>query len=133
MNQLATEQLLPRHLESSGGEPIRELAILGVLTPSLATLGSLDTISSFASLVFIVIFGLISYLAYQNRSDTIASVVIPVVGAGGAIATVLVLVWYLATIEPETFVVIFLLVLVIVVELFYFERAPIEEGVEDIA
>ncbi|WP_092907538.1 hypothetical protein [Halostagnicola kamekurae] len=59
--------------------------------------------------------------------------VIPVVGAGGAIATVLVLVWYLATIEPETFVVIFLLVLVIVVELFYFERAPIEEGVEDIA
>ncbi|KYH24223.1 putative fructoselysine transporter [Halalkalicoccus paucihalophilus] len=134
MNQLATEQLLPRRLESHGGDPVRELVILGVLTASLATLGSLNAISSFASLAFIVIFGLVSALAYRKHSDAATSTVVPIVGTGGAIATVLALVWYLAVIEPGTFVVVvFLTVLVILMELFYFERIPIEEEIESLA
>ena len=130
VRQLATEKLLPRNLGGHRREPIRTLTVLGLLTASLSVLGSLDAISSFASLSFIVIFGLMSFLAYTKRSGTVRSTIVPAVGTGGAIATVIALVWYLVTIEPGTFIVVVLLtLLVVVVELFYFERIPIEQEI----
>ena len=133
MRQLATDKLLPKRLESRGSEPVGSLVILGVLTATLASLGSLNAISSFASLTFITIFGLISYLAYLERSRSMPAVILPAIGTVSAIATVLALVWNLATTEIGTFIIVIALsLMVITVELAYFERIPIQKEFENI-
>ncbi|WP_323171152.1 APC family permease [Natrialba sp. PRR66] len=131
MRQLATDSLLPTQLESRGREPIRELIVLGALTAVLASFGSLNAISSFASLTFITLFGLVSFLAYTERSSAVHSALVPAIGTLGSGGAIVALGWHLATTEFGTFVVVLLLtVLVIVIELQYFERTPIRRELE---
>lgn len=127
VRQLATEEMLPSRLRTADGEPVRSLAVLGGLTVLLSTFGSLDAISSFASLAFVTIFGLISYLAFHYRTDSRLSAVGPALGTVGAVSTVCALCWYLLTQEFGTFVVVLSLAAsVVLLELVYFERHPIE-------
>ncbi len=128
--QLAAKNMLPTEIESSGDEPIRSLLLLGALTALFTFFGSLDGITSFASLAFITIFGGISYLAFRER-ENIQSAVIPAVGALGATATVAALLWHLFTAEIGVFwTVVAISVFVVVVELLYFERDHIERDIE---
>ncbi|MDS0282702.1 APC family permease [Haloarcula onubensis] len=127
VRQLATEDMLPSRLTTADGEPVRSLALLGALTMLLSAFGSLDAISSFASLAFVTIFGLISYLAFRYRSASRWSSAGPVLGVLGAVSTVVALCWYLATQEFGTFLVVLTLsTLVMLLELLYFERKPVE-------
>ncbi|MFB6080462.1 MAG: APC family permease, partial [Haloferacaceae archaeon] len=65
--QLATEDFLPATISREGGEPVRALLVLGALTAGFTFFGTLDGITSFASLSFISIFGLVSALAFRER------------------------------------------------------------------
>jgi len=123
--QLATEDLLPSRISRSGGEPVRALLVLGALAAAFTFFGSLDGITSFASLSFIAIFGLVSALAFRERGEGAVTAVVPAVGTLGAAATVLALLWHLATAEPGVFgTVVLIAVAVLSVELLYFEREP---------
>jgi amino acid transporter len=124
--RLVLDDLLPSRLREDGAdEPIRPLLALGALAAGFAFLGSLDAISSFASLAFISIFGGLCVLALQERDSPLTTAV-PALGAVGASASVVALLWHLFEAERNTFwTVLVLAVVVLGVELLYFEREPI--------
>ncbi|MFB6155434.1 MAG: APC family permease, partial [Haloferacaceae archaeon] len=123
---LATEDFLPNAIKRGGDEPVRALLVLGALTAAFTFFGSLDGITSFASLAFISIFGLVSALAFRERSDSAVTAAVPAVGALGAAATVVALLWHLYSAERHVFVVVVAIAVAVVgVELLYFDREPI--------
>lgn len=135
LDKMVSEDYLPAQIGGNGdGEPVRALVILGTLTAAFTVLGSLDGISSFASLAFITIFGAASYLAFRNRSgDDVKTSVVPAVGTVGAIATIGALLWHLYTSENSVFwTVAAITVTVVAVELLYFERKAIENEVSSV-
>jgi hypothetical protein len=122
----------PANFEVGGVEPVRPLLVLGVLTALLAGLGSLDAISSFASLSFITIFGGLSLLAFLER-ESVMTALFPAIGALGAIAAVAGLLYHLVTTEPEVFVTVLAIAAVVIgVELLYFERTAILAEARDV-
>ncbi|WP_435153591.1 APC family permease [Haladaptatus sp. DFWS20] len=131
LNRMVSEEYLPAQLsKSDDGEPVRALVVLGALTVGFTVFGSLDGISSFASLAFITIFGGVSYLAFRHRNEdaTTGTRVVPAIGTLGAIATVCALLWHLYTSQGSVFwTVIVISVVVVTVELLYFERKSIED------
>ncbi|MFC7128902.1 APC family permease [Haloferax chudinovii] len=128
--RLVADDLLPSRLrDESADEPIRPLVTLGVLAAGFAFLGSLDAISSFASLAFISIFGGLSLLAFREREE-LATAVIPAVGTVGGIGSAAALLWHLFDAERGTFwTVLALAVVVVGVEVLYFERQSIADEV----
>nr|WP_246998348.1 APC family permease [Halosolutus gelatinilyticus] len=129
---LVADDLLPTRFQGGTDEPVRPLLILGALTALFSVFGSLNAISSFASLSFVTIFGGFSLLAFRERTSPLTAV-LPAVGCLGAIATIVGLLYYLYTSEPTVFVtVIALSVVVVGIELLYFERKPIVTDVEGV-
>ena len=130
---LVDEDFLPSELTSDDGdEPVRPILVLGALTGALSVLGSLDVISSFASLAFVVLFGSVCVLAFTQRSSVVTAAV-PALGALGATATVVALLYHLAAAEPDALVVVLALAVVVVgVELLYFERTTVVSEVRTI-
>ncbi|MFC7204343.1 APC family permease [Haloferax namakaokahaiae] len=127
-NRLVSNDLLPSRLrDESHDEPVRALLVLGALSAAFTFLGSLDAISSFASLAFISIFGGLSLVAFRQR-ENLTTAAIPAAATVGAAASVLALLWHLYTAEQGTFwTVLALGVAVIAVELLYFERDELAE------
>ena len=130
---LVVVEFLPTQLTGEGDEPVRALVVLGGLTAGLSVFGSLNAISSFASLSFVTLFGAMSYLAFGQREAALATAVVPAVGCLGAAATVVALVYNLATTEPGVLAVVVALTLAVVgVELLYFEREPLREELREL-
>ncbi|WP_276245446.1 MULTISPECIES: APC family permease [unclassified Haladaptatus] len=122
--------LLPEKIGgSSDGEiPKRIVVVLGALSAGFAVVGSLKSITSFASLAFIAVFGGMSYLALKQRDQLDLITPIPVVGLLGTAAFFPLLLYDLYLNSPEMFVTVLLIgAAVIGVELLYFEREPIED------
>ncbi len=129
LSKMVSDDYLPAQIGGNGdGEPVRALIILGTLTAAFTVVGSLNGISSFASLAFITIFGAASYLALKNRnSGDVKTTIVPAIGTIGAIATVVALIWHLYTAEnPVFWTVAIITVVVVVAEVLYFERKSIE-------
>ncbi|MFC7166748.1 APC family permease [Halospeciosus flavus] len=119
------EDLLPDQFGDgdADGIPVRTMLLLGLVTVGFTVYGSLEGITSFASLAFIVVFGVMSSLAFTLRDDERVSAVIPTVGVLGTALFAPLMLWHLATREPRVFVAVVLTALaVFVVELTYFER-----------
>ena len=130
---LVANDLLPSELRGGDeDEPVRPLLVLGVLTALLSVFGSLNAISSFASLSFITIFGGFSLLAFRERSSFVTAL-LPAVGCLGAIGAIVGLLYHLATAEPEVFVTVLgIAAVVIATELLYFERTPLLAEARDV-
>ena len=104
------------------------LVVLRILTAAFAVLGSLNAISSFASLSFITIFGVISALAFTQRESWVTALV----PAAGAVAPTAPL-YHLYAAEQGVFVTVIALGVVVVgVEVLYFERELIEREFADL-
>lgn len=109
--------------ESDDDEPIRELLTVGLLAAVFTVVGSLQGITSFASLTFIVIMGGMNYLAITNRTETELPRVVSAVGRAGTIITIPLLLWHLYSTEFGVFLtVVGTAIAVISVEVLYFER-----------
>ncbi|MGK7371409.1 MAG: APC family permease, partial [Candidatus Halalkalibacterium sp. M3_1C_030] len=122
---MLSNHLLPDQFGSPKveGIPNRTLIILALITAAFTAYGSLDAITSFASLAFIIIFGTMSYLAFRQRKRPQFSSAIPAVGMIGTAAFFVLMFWHLYNAEPETFYsVLIIAALVITAELLYFER-----------
>jgi len=131
---MLTDDLLPDQIGSAAadGIPERTVLILGALTAAFAWYGSLGAITSFASLAFILVFGSMSYLAFRQRDRDEVNAVIPAVGTVGALGFFPLMLYNLYTREPNTFyMVLGIAVVVLTVELLYFERARLEEEVTE--
>ena len=129
---LIRDGFLPRRFGSDDdGVPGTLVVVLGVLSAGFAVMGSLRSITSFASLAFIAVFGAMSYLAFRERDRDGMDVLtpLPVVGMVGTALFFPLLLYSLYINNPGTFgLVLIIAVLVIGVELLYFEREPIEEA-----
>ena len=114
-----------------GGAPARTTVVLGVLTAVLVMVGGLEGIISFGSLMFMVVFGAMSYLAFQQRHRDEINPVPPLVGAVGSFGAFPILIWNMYTNEPAVFsTVVVTAAAVFAVESLYFGRETIWAGVE---
>ena len=132
---MLTDDLLPDRAgdSSASGVPTRTLLLIGVITAVFTAYGSLEAITAFASLSFIVVFGAMSALAWTRRDMDRITSVWPAIGAVGALIVLVLMFYHLFTAERRTFyVVIFIAVVVMTVELLYFEREVIEREIAKI-
>ena len=130
---MLSDDLLPDRIGSSDadGAPPRLVVLLGVVTAAFTAVGGLGAITSFASLSFIVVFGAMSALAFRHRDQGSIHPVPPLVGVVGTVAFFPLMLWNLSRREPNTFyMVVVIAVLVVAVELLYFERETIAREVE---
>lgn len=101
---------------------------MGVITGAFTWFGGLGAITSFASLSFILVFEFMSYLAFRQHDHDEVNAVIPAIGTVGALAFSPLMMYNLYPREPNTFyIVLGIAVVVLAVELFYFERDIIKE------
>ena len=131
--RLLADDLLPDGLGDAdeAGLPVRTVTALAVVTAALAVVGTLEAITAFASLAFILVFGGVSAVAVSRRHEPGIRPLPPVVGVVGATAFLGLMGWHLATREPGTFwSVLGLAVVVVALELLYFEREAIAAEVE---
>ncbi|WP_433629097.1 APC family permease [Halomicrococcus sp. NG-SE-24] len=130
---LIDEGMLPERFSPDGDQevPSKIVIVLGALSAAFAVYGSLSSITSFASLAFIAVFGGMSYLAFRERDDIDGLVTpLPVVGMVGTAAFFPLLLYNLYLNSPGTFYLVILIsVFVIGSELLYFERGPIESAI----
>ena len=76
------DESTPEEFEEGEDVPKRVVLVLGVLTTAFTVVGSLERITSLASLTFIVVFGGGSLLAFQQRDDDVSALP-PAVGPVG--------------------------------------------------
>ncbi|SFR47330.1 APC family permease [Halogeometricum limi] len=134
-DRLIENDLLPQRLDpddgDSGGLPKRIILILGVLTAGFTLVGSLEGITSFASLTFIVVFGAMSYLALQQRDHEDVSAIPPAIGLVGTVTFLPMMVWHLFSSQRAVFYTVAAISAVVVaVELVYFETDVFDGGAE---
>jgi len=130
---MLSNDLLPDQMgdPSVSGVPTRTLLLIGAVTAVFSAVGSLDGVTSFASVAFIVVFGSMSSLALRERDRDRVNPLPPTVGVVGTAAFLPLLFWYLYTAKrPVFYTVVAISVAVVAVELLYFEREAIEEEVE---
>lgn len=116
--------------EEDGGIPGKIVVVLGVLSAAFATYGSLRSITSFASLAFIAVFGAMSYLALSNREEMDVFAPIPAIGLVGCLVFFPLLLYSLYLDDPGTLSLVLLIAVVVIgAELLYFEREPVEKSI----
>ncbi|MFB6164900.1 MAG: APC family permease [Haloarculaceae archaeon] len=133
---MLSDDLVPQKFgdADASGAPERTLLLLGLVTAVFTAYGSLEGITSFGSLAFMVVFGVMSGLALYKRDELDVDVnpVIPAIGLLGTAAFFPILLWHLYTTEWGVFLtVVALAVAVVGVEVIYFERDTIVRGVEE--
>ncbi|MFB6090720.1 MAG: APC family permease [Halobellus sp.] len=114
------------------GVPPRLILGIGTITALFSAWGSLDAVTSFASVAFIVVFGGMSYLALRQRDQSSVNPVPPAVGLVGAAGFFPVMLYHLYAAERNTFyAVCALAAAVVLVEVLYFERSTLVEEITE--
>jgi len=132
---MLSDDLLPDRAgdASASGVPSRTLLLIGGVTAAFTAFGTLSSITAFASLSFIVVFGAVTGLALRERDRDAVNAVLPAVGAVGTALFAALMLYHLYTAERGTFYgVAVISVVVLTVELLYFERDAIEEEIASV-
>lgn len=132
---MLSDGLLPDQFGDAdkSGASTRTVLIIGLFTILFTIYGSLEGITSFASLSFIIVFGAMNFLAVRERATLDANYYIPMFGLFGSLVFLPLMLYYLYTKEHGVFNAVVLIALaVIVLELLYFERKSIEEGLQTV-
>ncbi|MWG36979.1 APC family permease [Halomarina oriensis] len=112
----------PNDPEEAGGLPTRIILVFGALTTAFTVVGSLQGITSFASLTFIVVFGGMSYLALTQRDHPDVSAIPPAIGLLGTATFLPLMLWHLFSSQRSVFyTVVGIAVVAVAVELAYFQ------------
>jgi hypothetical protein len=107
--------------------------VLGGLAAVFTAIGSLQGITSFASLAFITVSGIVSAIALSERDQEAITTAIPALGLAGTLLAFPLLLWHLYTTKLGVFVtVVGIAIAVLAVELLYFERESITDGIHSL-
>ncbi|MFB6104199.1 MAG: amino acid permease, partial [Halobacteriaceae archaeon] len=132
-DHLGRDDLLPTEGSTGSGVPTRALLVIGVVTMAFTAVGSLTAITEFASLAFIVVFGVVDAIAVMHRSQIPVRPGVAGLGLVGTAAFLPVFVWHLYTAEPRVFQAVATIAVVLgVVEGLYFKRSAASEGLAGI-
>ncbi|MFC7068010.1 APC family permease [Halobaculum lipolyticum] len=130
---MVSDGLLPDETGRAGadGAPRRTVLLLGGIAAVFTAYGSLDAITSFGSLAFMGVFGVVCAIAFARRDHESVNPVAPALGAVGCGAFAVLLGVHLWRAERGTFwAVLILAAAVLAVETVYFERETVLDGVE---
>jgi amino acid transporter len=131
---MLSDDLVPDRLGGADGAPTRAVVVLGGLAAVLAATVSLEGITSFGSLAFMVVFGTMCWLAFRQRDHDAINPVVPAIGVIGNLAFAPLLLWHLYRREFGVLVTVGgITVAILAVELAYFERETIPREVESAA
>lgn len=132
--KVAREKGLPSlfSFRDKRGIPTRSLLLVGALTALFTFLGTLEEITTFASVAFILVFGVVNVLCLKEKQGSWAAAV-PAVGVAGTGSALVFLLWHLVTRRPEMLVFIAIIfALVTGMEFLYMEREPVVETIEEV-
>lgn len=133
-HRLAVEKELPGlfSFQNRKGIPTKSLLVIGALTALFTFLGSLEEITTFASVSFIAIFGVVNYVCLSDP-DLEKKKWIPWMGLVGSLSALGLLIWHLYVRQPHILAFVSLLYAALfAAEFLYFERRFIEEEAEEI-
>ncbi|ESP89824.1 APC family permease [Candidatus Halobonum tyrrellensis] len=133
--RMSSDRLIPDRVAGSQteGVPTRALLGIGALTIGFTVYGSLQAITEFASMAFIVVFGAMNYVAVRQVEWSGPRVWIPVIGLAGTVVFLPLFCWHLYSEQFDIFVlVVGIAVALLLVEGLYFERRLVSEGVHSI-
>ncbi|WP_435335331.1 APC family permease [Haloarchaeobius sp. TZWWS8] len=115
------------------GAPSRTVLVLGAIAAAFAAYGSLNAITSFGSLAFVVVFGTMCALALKERDHDEINPLPPATGLLGCVAAFPLILYHLWSAQRGTFyTVVALAVAVVAVEVLYFKREALAEEVEEV-
>ena len=129
---VANEGALPQlfSYRNRKGVPTRSLVIIAGITAVFTVLGTLEGITSFASIAFALVFGTVNYICLRT-SDVGRSPWIPGLGLVGTVSFVLLILWhYLRTRPTMLYYVGGIFLVLVVLELLYSERRRIESPLQ---
>jgi amino acid transporter len=132
---MSADDLMPDQVADSQSEgvPTHALLIIGVLTIGFTVYGSLQAITEFASMAFIVVFGAMNYIAIRQIDGSEFRTWIPVIGLVGAIVFLPLFGWHLYSEQFDIFVlVVGITAVLLLVEGLYFKRELASEGIREI-
>ncbi|MFB6203613.1 MAG: APC family permease [Candidatus Nanohaloarchaea archaeon] len=130
-HKMATENELPElfSFRNKKDIPSRSLIIIGLITALFTYLGTLEGITTFASLSFVMIFGTVNYVCLRDP-DVDVNGIVPLTGLLGTASVLILEVWHLWTTEFHMLVFITgIFGVLFLLEFLYFEREEIEEEV----
>ncbi|MFB6292052.1 MAG: APC family permease [Candidatus Nanohaloarchaea archaeon] len=133
-HKMATENELPGvfSFRNKKGVPTGSLLIIGLLTSAFTFLGSLEEITTFASLAFITVFSVVNYLALKE-CDRVSTLFITGLGLIGTITSLVLLLWHLYIDKIHVLVFVGMIFAVLfLVEFLYFERGELEKAAEEV-
>ncbi|MFB6112631.1 MAG: APC family permease [Halodesulfurarchaeum sp.] len=112
------------------GAPQRTVLVLGALAAIFTAYGSLDGITSFGSLAFMLIFGVMNFLAFRERDHDEVNPLWPALGVIGCFSFAVLLLYHLFSADRGTFYAVAGIAAgIFLVELLYFERKTVAEGI----
>ena len=133
-HKVASERVLPTlfSFKNKKGIPAKSLLLIGALTALFTFFGTLQAITTFASISFILIFGVVNLLAFKERDSWLQAAVAGF-GIIGTTSALCLLLWHLYT--EQTVMLAFIaavFIIVILLELFYFERDLLIEKAHEV-
>ncbi len=133
-HKIAADGELPQvfSFKNKEGIPTRSLLIISVLTAAFTFLGSLKSIATFASISFVMIFGVVNFVAYRDEGLQIRDWV-PLTGFAGTAMVFLLEIYHLVTEEVHLFLFIAgIYSVLLLLEFLYFEREELEKEAEQV-
>lgn len=130
--KMSTDGELPKlfSFRNRKNVPSHALITVGVLTALFTFVGTLEEITTFASISFITVFGIVNLLAFTEKENRLEGL-ISGLGVSGTAVSLLLLIRHLYIDKPHVLSFSALLFLgVLVTEFLYFEREEIEKEVE---
>ncbi|MDT8357008.1 MAG: APC family permease [Methanomicrobiaceae archaeon] len=129
---IATEKELPRvfSFRDKRGIPTRSLLIMGALTAAFAFFGTLEEITTFGSIIFLIADGAANYANLRLYRDTGSHPLIPAAGLSGCVIATIIVLYHLLITQMHILVSIAtILVVMVILEFFFIERGPIKEAI----
>lgn len=132
--RIATDNELPQvfSFRNREGIPSHALLIIGGLTAVFTGLGTLEQITTFASVAFLIVFGIVNWICFRDP-EVDANNLIPLLGFIGTAVSIPLMIWHFYRTKPGMLVYIgVIFAVLLVLEFLYIEREQIEEDLEEV-
>lgn len=129
--KIAKEKGLPSlfSFRNKQGIPTHSILIVGGLTAVFTFLGDLEGITTFASVSFILIFGVVNTLCFKEKKGLWIEIM-SIIGIIGIVGALIFLLWHLFTTRLEMLLFIIIIFgIIILMEFLYFERDIVTENI----